>query len=90
MQVSHLQTENGFYYSFYKDVVEADSLWAGLDAVLRDTRSEYPMTVNALHRFNVYQEMVLGFTYRALALVGLAGDPFLFFKRTAKLRLIPS
>jgi len=59
-----LKTESGFYYSFYEDFVRADSLWGAIVGVLYDTRSEYPHEINALSRFNIWQEIVVGLNAR--------------------------
>nr|CEL66154.1 TPA: hypothetical protein BN1204_019750 [Neospora caninum Liverpool] len=80
-------SEGSFYYSFFNDVIAAPTWRAGLDAVLRDERSEHPDVVNALRRFNVYQELLAGLLYRALhALLGdawlteyIARTPFNFY-----------
>ncbi|CAE8661781.1 unnamed protein product, partial [Polarella glacialis] len=66
-----LKTENAFYYSYYEETVLAPSVGAALGAALRDSRSEAPDTINAIRRFNIYQEIFTGLLYRALvALVG--------------------
>ncbi|CAE8700883.1 unnamed protein product, partial [Polarella glacialis] len=51
-----LQTENGFYYSYYSELVEADSALEGLQNIIWDRRTEYPDVLNAIRRFNIYQE----------------------------------
>eukprot|EP00922_Rhytidocystis_sp_ex-Travisia-forbesii_P012374 GHVS01018655.1.p1 GENE.GHVS01018655.1~~GHVS01018655.1.p1 ORF type:complete len:344 (+),score=19.35 GHVS01018655.1:30-1034(+) len=57
-------SESAFYYSFYTDVVNAGSIWEGIQKLLYDWRSEYPDALNALRRFNVYQELLLGVLWR--------------------------
>ena len=52
----------------YDDLVRDDeaggvSLWL----LLQDNRTEYPATINALSRFNVYQELGTAALYRTLA-----------------------
>eukprot|EP00820_Chromera_velia_P013599 Cvel_24042.t1-p1 / transcript=Cvel_24042.t1 / gene=Cvel_24042 / organism=Chromera_velia_CCMP2878 / gene_product=Probable C-mannosyltransferase DPY19L3, putative / transcript_product=Probable C-mannosyltransferase DPY19L3, putative / location=Cvel_scaffold2554:23888-26764(+) / protein_length=670 / sequence_SO=supercontig / SO=protein_coding / is_pseudo=false len=62
-------SESAFYISFFFDVVDAPSFSAAVDTLLRDGRSEYPDVVNALRRFNVYQEFLTGMLYRCVNLV---------------------
>lgn len=82
-RVSCLQTENGFYYSYYGGLVEAKTVASGLREIVWDTRSEYPETLNALRRFNIYQEVVLALLYRALRTCGMAlVDAWDFFRYT--------
>ncbi|CAE8622426.1 unnamed protein product [Polarella glacialis] len=52
-------SDSAFYLSYYYDVVRAPSLWEGLQRLLRDSRSEAPDEVNALHKFNVVPELIL-------------------------------
>lgn len=65
-QAAALQTENAFYYAYYNELVHAPSLKEGLSQIIWDKRSEYPDVLNALRRFNVYQEVVLALQYRFL------------------------
>ncbi|PAA87229.1 hypothetical protein BOX15_Mlig014925g1 [Macrostomum lignano] len=65
-----LTSELGFYYSFFKQVVEAPTLFDGVRLLLSDTLSEHPDTINALRRFNLYPELCIGAMYRVYA--GLA------------------
>jgi C-mannosyltransferase DPY19L len=59
------QTEQGFYYYYYKRVVQAPSTWAAIQSTLVDYGSEYPASLNPLRRFNVYPELVVGLLYRS-------------------------
>lgn len=52
-----MKTEMGFYYSYYKTIVESNSFSVGLKKVMSDKLVEYPDTVNALKRFNIYPEV---------------------------------
>ncbi|KAL8443005.1 hypothetical protein Emed_006999 [Eimeria media] len=61
-----LFSENALYYSFYLDVVRAPSSLQALQALIYDQRSEHPDVINALERFNIYPELVLGLVYRGL------------------------
>jgi len=65
-KIAGLKTENGFYYSFYEEVVSAPSWATGVWAALRDRRSEAPDTINAVERFNIHQELICGTLYRLL------------------------
>ena len=63
------RTDAGFYYSFYKTIVRADTFFEGVKALVNDTGTEYPSPINALQRFNVYPEVFLGGLYRVVASV---------------------
>ncbi|XP_043921026.1 probable C-mannosyltransferase DPY19L1 [Protopterus annectens] len=58
------RTEMGLYYSYFKTIVEAPSLWNGLNEIMNDRLTEYPLVINTLKRFNVYPEVVLASCYR--------------------------
>eukprot|EP00427_Karlodinium_veneficum_P014295 CAMPEP_0169071002 /NCGR_PEP_ID=MMETSP1015-20121227/5425_1 /TAXON_ID=342587 /ORGANISM="Karlodinium micrum, Strain CCMP2283" /LENGTH=918 /DNA_ID=CAMNT_0009130055 /DNA_START=16 /DNA_END=2768 /DNA_ORIENTATION=- len=81
-KVVALRTENGFYYSYYEEVVSAPFWFDGIWAAIRDRRSEAPDTINAVERFNIYQELVCGLMFRLIHwIVGdLAPDPWYFFR----------
>lgn len=59
-------SEQAFYYSFFKDSLEelqGQPTWsAGLSAAWRtltmNNVTEYPDTINALERFNIYPEVL--------------------------------
>ena len=51
--------------SFYNDFVEADTLRHAVDELLHDERSEHGHEINAVQRFNVWPELLLGSLYRA-------------------------
>uniref|UniRef100_A0A7M5WVY2 Uncharacterized protein n=2 Tax=Clytia hemisphaerica TaxID=252671 RepID=A0A7M5WVY2_9CNID len=59
------RTEMGLYYSYYKTMAEAPSLYDGLHDLVRCNITEYPDKVNVLRRFNLYPEVFLGMAYRA-------------------------
>ena len=61
-----LFSETGFYYSFYEDVVAADTIGEAFDVLLRDNRSEHPDTINALGRFNIYPGLFFCFVFALL------------------------
>eukprot|EP00127_Corallochytrium_limacisporum_P003539 Clim_evm22s150 gene=Clim_evmTU22s150 len=57
-----MYSEQGFYYSFYKHA--ALEGWSSIHShFLANDRVEAPNTINALYRFNVYQELILGLSY---------------------------
>eukprot|EP00049_Salpingoeca_infusionum_P015421 m.299694 g.299694 ORF g.299694 m.299694 type:complete len:711 (-) comp15873_c0_seq1:97-2229(-) len=61
------KSEQAFYYSFYKDLVDLRKQSVGwLNAVkglTHDTLSESPSTINALSRFNIYPEVVVAWLF---------------------------
>uniref|UniRef100_A0A1I8JBA3 C-mannosyltransferase DPY19L3 n=2 Tax=Macrostomum lignano TaxID=282301 RepID=A0A1I8JBA3_9PLAT len=59
-----LRTEQGLYYSYYKQLVWAPSLRQGLFELVRDNSTEHPDTINVLSRMNIYQEVLLALLYR--------------------------
>ncbi|XP_041989068.1 probable C-mannosyltransferase DPY19L1 [Aricia agestis] len=61
-----LRTEMGFYYSYYKTVVESNPFSNTLAQLMYDRLVEYPKEVNAFNRFNIYPEVMLGCLYRYL------------------------
>ncbi|XP_077301778.1 protein C-mannosyl-transferase DPY19L1 [Arctopsyche grandis] len=58
-----MKTEIGFYYSYYKMIVEAESFAQGAKKVTSDKLVEYPDAVNALKRFNIYPEVTVGYLF---------------------------
>jgi hypothetical protein len=60
-----LFSENGFYYSFYNDVVTSSSLNEAYQRLVYDARSEWGHTINAVRRFNIYQEITFALLFRA-------------------------
>lgn len=76
-----LKTENAFYFSYYDDFVEAPTLGEAIWRMLRDDRSEAPDVINAVHRFNIYQEVICGFLFRCTPYWILGGlDSWFFFR----------
>uniref|UniRef100_A0A2H1VG96 SFRICE_004681 n=1 Tax=Spodoptera frugiperda TaxID=7108 RepID=A0A2H1VG96_SPOFR len=59
-----LRTEMGFYYSYYKTMVEEKPFIAGISKLMYDRLVEYPKDVNAFNRFNIYPEVIIGALYR--------------------------
>lgn len=52
-----LRTEMGFYYSYYKTIVEEKPFVAGISKLIYDRIVEYPKEVNAFNRFNIHPEV---------------------------------
>lgn len=67
------RTENGLYYSYYKQLVSTESgLTESLvNNLLHDNRTEHPNTINTLQRFNLYPELILASIYRFANHLGL-------------------
>ena len=62
--LSHILVQ-GLYYSYYKTIVQADSLWTGVLAITNDNTTEFGHTINTLKRFNLYPEVFTAALYRA-------------------------
>ncbi|XP_019850225.1 PREDICTED: probable C-mannosyltransferase DPY19L1 [Amphimedon queenslandica] len=61
-----LRTEMGLYYSYYKVIINSDSVINGINNLINDNITEYPDTINTLKRFNLYPEVIIGLMYRGL------------------------
>ncbi|KAM6156441.1 LOW QUALITY PROTEIN: putative C-mannosyltransferase DPY19L2 [Erethizon dorsatum] len=55
--------EMGFYYSYFKTLVEAPSFLEGLWMIMNDRLTEYPLVINTVKRFHLYPEVVLAYWY---------------------------
>ena len=65
------RTEMGLYYSYFKTIVEADSLGEGAYQLYRNNLTEFPLVINTLKRFNLYPELLARSLYRSLDQLGL-------------------
>ncbi|KJP84970.1 hypothetical protein AK88_05393, partial [Plasmodium fragile] len=74
-----LYSEESFYFSFYDDIVNAETYLEGIKLLIHDDRSEYPNTINAIRRFNIYPEIILGTVWRAFNLKERFLTPFNFY-----------
>ncbi|KAI8426946.1 hypothetical protein MSG28_014614 [Choristoneura fumiferana] len=61
-----LRSEMGFYYSYYKTVVEERPFIAGISKLMYDRLVEFPKDVNTFNRFNIAPEVIIGAVYRYL------------------------
>ncbi|KAJ8703767.1 hypothetical protein PYW07_013061 [Mythimna separata] len=59
-----LRTEMGFYYSYFKTVVEERPFVAGISKLMYDKLVEHPKDVNAFNRFNIHPEVMIAAVYR--------------------------
>ncbi|XP_074656424.1 protein C-mannosyl-transferase DPY19L3-like [Tubulanus polymorphus] len=57
------RTESGLYYSYFKDMIKAPSIFTGLKRLIYNNDTEHLRTINILQRFNIYQEVVLNVLY---------------------------
>uniref|UniRef100_A0A1B0D8W4 C-mannosyltransferase dpy-19 n=1 Tax=Phlebotomus papatasi TaxID=29031 RepID=A0A1B0D8W4_PHLPP len=57
-------SEHGLYYSFYKRLAEAKSFSGGLERLIHDNLTEYPSTINSIHKFHIYPEILAAFLYK--------------------------
>ena len=58
------RTEQGLYYSYYKQLLEAPSLSQGIANLKADNITEHLRTINIFHRFNIHQELFLAALYK--------------------------
>ncbi len=70
------RTEQGFYYSYYKQLIKATSLPQGFQDLCQDNATEHGHTINVWKRFNLYQELVLATIHK---LVSFNMEPIMFY-----------
>ena len=75
------RTEMGLYYSYFKTILEADSLMEGTLQLYQNNITEYPSVINTLKRFNLYPELLAGSLYRSLDQLGLLSQQCWTVKR---------
>ena len=57
------RTEQGLYYSYFKQLISADNFQDGIRQLISDNKTESTNTINIIQRFNVYQEIMLSILY---------------------------
>ncbi|CXI78449.1 conserved Plasmodium protein, unknown function [Plasmodium berghei] len=80
-----LYSEESFYFSFYDDIVKSKNYLDGINLIINDDRSEYPNRINALQRFNIYPEIILGTIWRLIKLETFFATPYNFYAYAALL-----
>ena len=74
------RTEQGLYYSYFKQLAKAPSLSKGIAQLKSDNITENGNTINVFYRFNIHQELFLATIYRTFGLDVLTGlDPIFFY-----------
>ncbi len=82
------RTEMGFYFNYYKRIADqkdiinkknGNSLMGSINSIINDNLTEFPNTINALKKFNIYPELIIGLTYRSFnAMLNYLGiDPLI-------------
>ena len=73
------RTESGLYYYYFKNLI-VDSNYESINSsllneinnsLINDRRTEYPLIINSLKRFNLYPEIVLAVLYKMFNSVGM-------------------
>ena len=72
-----LRTEMAFYYNYFKRIADPSdqihtnlthvSVYHSIRTILNDNLTEFPNTINALKKFNIYPEVIIGLNYRIFA-----------------------
>ncbi|XP_067126901.1 protein C-mannosyl-transferase DPY19L3-like [Centruroides vittatus] len=58
------RTEQGLYYSYYKQLVQSKNFEEGLFHLTHDRITEHGRTVNVMEKFNLYPEIFLAILYK--------------------------
>nr|XP_053627473.1 probable C-mannosyltransferase DPY19L3 isoform X4 [Cherax quadricarinatus] len=61
------RTEQGLYYSYFKEIIKAPSWIEGCNQLMKDNSTEHGRTINIIHRFNILPEIVLSAAFRWLS-----------------------
>ncbi|KAG7156023.1 C-mannosyltransferase DPY19L3-like [Homarus americanus] len=61
------RTEQGLYYSYFKQIVESPTWQEGFNQLKQDNQTEHGRTINIIHRFNILPEIILSAVYRWLS-----------------------
>ena len=70
------RTESGLYYSYFKHLVNADSVLTGKHELSKDNLTEHLNTINIFSRFNIHQELFLAAVYK---MYDFGMKPILFY-----------
>ena len=70
------RTESGLYYSYFKHLVNADSVLTGKHELSKDNLTEHLNTINIFSRFNIHQELFLATVYK---MYDFGMKPILFY-----------
>lgn len=55
-----LRGEDALYYTFYKTLTDAPDFLSGIMRLRNMSGIEYPESVNVLHTFHIFPEVVIG------------------------------
>lgn len=58
------RTEQGFYYSYFKNILSAKTWTKGVKDLQYDNITEHGRTINAVHRFNIAPEIIISAIHR--------------------------
>ena len=70
------RTESGLYYSYFKHLVNADSVLTGKHELSKDNLTEHLNPINIFSRFNIHQELFLAAVYK---MYDFGMKPILFY-----------
>ena len=70
------RTESGLYYSYFKHLVNAESVLVGKQELTKDNLTEHLNSINIFSRFNIHQELFLAIIYN---IYDFGMKPILFY-----------